>query len=201
MEVNDRVQKFQMTELIPKGAKNPDEDDQPHDCSDLQRHAFELGRQKGIEEGRAQCQAKVDAELKRALDLANQIGRARVAALEERDRDVVEVALAIAQKILLRELESDKEMIVRQVRQVLDLLLDKTLVTVRVHPQDLETLKSLQADLRKEFVGGDHLVLEAHDHLELGGCLVEQPSLQLDARIQQQLEAVAAEFGLEPSRS
>ena len=34
-----------------------------------------------------------------------------------------------------------------------------------------------------------------------GGCLVEQAGLQLDARIQQQLETVATEFGLEGSRS
>ena len=34
-----------------------------------------------------------------------------------------------------------------------------------------------------------------------GGCLIEQAGLQLDARLQQQLETVAAEFGLEISPS
>ena len=80
---------------------------------------------------------KVDEELKRAIHLANQIGRARVVALEEQDRDIVEVALAISQKIILREVETDKEIIVRQVRQILGFLLNKNLVTLKVHPQDL----------------------------------------------------------------
>ena len=147
MGQHGHVQKFEMAELVPQGAGNQDEDVPPHDCSELQRQAFALGRAKGIEEGRAQCQAKVDEELKRALHLANQIGRARVAAMEEQDQDIVEVALAIAQKILLREIEEDKNLIVRQVRQILGLLLNKNLVTLKVHPQDAEVLGPLLACL------------------------------------------------------
>jgi len=201
MTQNDSVEKFQMVELVPNGMKTQEEEDQAHDCSELQRHAFEQGRQQGREEERTQCQAKVDEELKRAIHLGNQIGRARVAALEEQDRDIVEVALAISYKIILREVETDKEFIVRQVRQILGLLLNTSLVTLKVHPQDFDVLQPLHQDLRAEFGGGDHLIIEGHDDVELGGCLVEQAGLQLDTRLQQQLETVATEFGLETSRS
>ena len=201
MEQNARVKKFEMAELIPKGGRDQDEEDQPHDCSELQRQAFAQGRLKGIDEGRAQCQAKVDEQLNRAIQLANQIGRARVAALEEQDRDIVEVALAISQKIILREVETDKELIVRQVRQILGLLLNKNLVTLKVHPQDLPVLEPLHEALRAEFFDGDHLNIEGSEDVQSGGCLVEQAGLQLDARLHQQLEAVAAEFGLEISPS
>lgn len=197
MEQDVRVQKFQMAELVPQGTRAQE----PHDCSELQRHAFEQGRQKGIEEGRAQCQAKVDEELTRAIHLANQIGRARVVALEEQERDIVEVALAISHKIILREVETDKELIVRQVRQILGLLLNASLVTLKVHPDDLEVLEPLHQALQAEFVDGDHLVIEGHEDVQPGGCLVEQAGLQLDARLHQQLETVAVEFGLEHSHS
>jgi flagellar assembly protein FliH len=201
MEQNAQVKKFEMAELIPKGARDHDEEDQPHDCSELQRQAFEQGRMKGIDEERAQSQAKVDEQLNRAIQLANQIGRARVAALEEQDRDIVEVALAISQKIILREVETDKELIVRQVRQILGLLLSKNLVTLKVHPHDLHVLEPLHEALRAEFLDGDHLVIEGSQDVQSGGCLVEQVGLQLDARLHQQLEAVATEFGLEISPS
>ncbi|MDX2348530.1 MAG: FliH/SctL family protein [Nitrospirota bacterium] len=201
MEQNARVKKFEMAELIPKGARDQDEEDQSHDCAELQRQAFEQGRLKGIDEGRAECQAKVDEQLNWAIQLANQIGRARVAALEEQDRDIVEVALAISQKIILREVETDKELIVRQVRQILGLLLNKNLVTLKVHPQDLHTLEPLHEALRAEFLDGDHLIIEGSQDVQSGGCLVEQVGLQLDARLHQQLEAVATEFGLEISPS
>ncbi len=198
MKQNTNVKKFEMTELIPKDQV---EEAPPHDCSVLQQHAFTQGRLQGMAEGRAQCQAKVDEQLNRAIHLANQIGRARVAALEEQDRDVVEVALAICKRILLKEVDVDKELIVRQVRQILGLLLNKHLVTLKVNPEDLQVLQPLHEALRAEFLDGDHLVLEGHSDVQLGGCLVEQAGLQLDGRLDQQLEAVATEFGLEISPS
>ena len=201
MEKNARVQKFEMSELIPKGARDQDKEGHPHHCSELQRQAFEQGRLQGIDEGRAQSQAKVDEQLNQALHLANQVGRARVAALEEQDRDIVEVALAISQKIILREVENDKDFIVRQVSQILGLLINRSLVTLKVHPQDLAVLEPLHQALRAEFVDGDHLVIEGSEDVQSGGCLVEQVGLQLDARLHQQLEAVATEFGLEHSHS
>ncbi len=201
MEQPQRVQTFHMAELVPKGTKAQDEEAQRHDCSALQQQAYEQGRQKGIEEGRAQCQAKVEAELKRVIQLANEIGRARVAALEEQDKDIVEVALTIAQKILLREVKADQELVVRQVRHTLGLLLNNSLVTLKVNPQDLESLQALHQELKAECAENDHLVIEGDDTVEQGGCLVEQSSLQLDARLQQQLETVAMEFGLKVSSS
>ncbi len=201
MEQNAGVKKFEMVELIPKDARDQDKEGHPHHCSELQRQAFEQGRLKGIDEGRAQSQAKVDEGTKRVIHLANQIGRARVAALEEQDRDIVEVALVISHKIILREIETDKELVIRQVRQILGLLINKTLVTLKVHPQDLEVLEPLHQALQSEFVDGDHLVIEGNEDVQAGGCVVEQVGLQLDARLHQQLEAVATEFGLEHSHS
>ena len=201
MEQDDTVKRFQMVELVHKSAKQRAEEAQPHDCRELQQAAFERGRQAGIAEGRAQCHAQVEEEIKKTLRLANQIGRARVIALEEQERDIVEVALAISKKILLRECENDKELVVRQVRQVLGLLHDKTLVTLKVHPQDFKILEPLQHTLRPEWADGDHLALEAFDDVDPGGCLVEQAGLLFDARLTQQLALVASEFGLEAPRS
>ena len=197
----ETVKNFQMVELVRKSAKQRAEEAQPHDCTQLQRDAFERGRQAGIEKGRVQCREQVDEELKRVLRLANHIGRARIAALEDHERDIVEVALAIARKIILREIEIDKDIVVRQVRQILELLSAKELVTLKVHPQDLGTLEPLHEMLRAEFTDGDHLVLEAYEDVDPGGCLVEQAGLLFDARITQQLAIVAREFGLEPSQS
>lgn len=198
MKSKNSVRKFEMVELVPKRAKDKEEEDQAHDCSGLQRQAFELGRKKGIQEGRAQCQAKVEEELRGVIRLANHIGRGRVVALEGQERDIVEVALAISQKILIREVETDNELVVRQVRQVFELLHDTKLITLKVHPQDHKVLEPLHQAMREEFLDGNHLVIEIDESVERGGCVVEQVGLQLDARLTQQLVAVATEFGLDP---
>jgi flagellar assembly protein FliH len=200
MEQDDMVQKFHMVELV-QGRTERDEEVPPHDCLPLQHEAFERGHREGLEEGRAQARMEVDEAVKRVLRLANQIGRVRLAALEEQERDIAEVALAITRKLLLRELEVDKEMVVRQVRQVLGLLHTTDLVTLKVHPQDFKLLEPIQHTLRPEFTDGDHLVLESFEEVDPGGCLVEQAGLLFDARLHQQLSIVAREFGLEPTES
>jgi len=198
---DESVKNFQMVELVQGGKKEPVEEVPPHDCAALQREAFERGRLQGLDEGRAECQDRVDEALKGAIRLANHIGRARVAALEDQERDIVEVALVMTRKLILKEVEVDREVVVRQVRQVLDLLHARELVTRKVHPQDLKTLEPLQERLRTEFIDGDHLVLEAYEDVERGGCLVEHAGLLFDARLSRQLEIVAGEFGVETSRT
>ncbi len=204
MEQDETIQPFHMVELIPKGMKNSqDEEDDKHDCTGLQREAFERGHLKGweegVNEGRAQCEDHVNEELSKITRMANEIGRARLLALQENEQDIMEIALAIARNILLRELEVDSQVAVRQVRHVLSLLRHKGLVLLKVHPQDFEQLDSIRQSLSEEFLDGDHVVLEADEEIDRGGCRVEQAGLRLEVDLLGQLETVAQEFGIESS--
>lgn len=191
------MQRFQMVELVQPGSTIPVEASVPHDCAELQREAYERGRQAGWEEGRAQCQGQVEEELNKAIRLANHLGQARIGALEAHEQDIVEVALAIARKLILKEAVLDKDLVVRKVRQVFKLLSSQELVTLKVHPRDYETLMPLQQQLQVECAGAAHLALTADEEVEPGGCLVEQAGFLFDARLTSQLAAVAGEFGLE----
>lgn len=204
-EQDDSIQRFQMVELVPgdlrrfEGRAGEGKDEEPpHDCSGLQRQAYEEGRRKGCEEGIAQVRQELEDQFQHALRLANQMGRARVAALEEQERDIVEVALTVARKILGREIRHDPDSIIPQVRRLLGLLPKKSLVTLRVHPEDLEILQPIHESLRGEIADGDHLTLEADESLERGGCVIEQGGLLLDASISQQFDTITRDFGIEP---
>ncbi len=207
MEQDESVQQFQMVELIPgdlrrfESGKDSDSEDQeaPHDCSLLQQQAYEEGKKNGYDEGVAQSRQELQGQFQHALELANRIGKVRVAALEEQERDIVEVAMAIAKKVLKREIEHDSATVVRQVQQLLGLLHKKSLVTLRVNPNDIEELRSAHEVLGIEGGKGEHLILEADEDIEVGGCVIEQGGLLLDARIHQQLDVLAKDFGLEPT--
>lgn len=189
------VRTFQMSEWTD--SPEAEEEQPPHDCSALQDEAFERGRLAGREEGRAECRAQVQEEWSRALKVAHQVGQVRIGGMEERERDIMEVALAIARKVLLRELRTDPELVIRQVRQVLRLLSGKELVTIRVHPDDASCLQSVREQLNVE--GGTllNLCIEVHEEIERGGCLIEQAGLLFDAQMTRQLQTIAEEFGLQ----
>ena len=90
-------------------------------------------------------------------------------ALEEHDRDIVDVALTISRKIILQEVATDPDFIVRQVRQILGLLVNKSLITLKVHPTDLDVLEPLHEALRTEFLEGEHLIIEGHEDVPVWG--------------------------------
>ncbi|MGE0472575.1 MAG: FliH/SctL family protein [Nitrospirales bacterium] len=191
----ESVKLFQMHEL--KSDKEKAEELPPHDCSELQRQAYEQGREFGQAEGRAACQAKVQEEIAHLLTLVNHLGQVRLGGLEERRRDIMEIALAIAKKILIKELEIDKEVIVRQVQQVLQLVSKRALVTIRINPQDAQLLKPAQERLQMEFDDPSNVMIESQDDIERGSCIVEQAGLLFDAQISRQLETISEEFGLQ----
>jgi flagellar assembly protein FliH len=174
-----------------------EEEAPPHDCTALQDEAFERGRLAGREEGRAECRAQVQEEWSRALRVAEQIGQVRIGGMEERERDIMEVALSIARKVLLRELQTDSELVIRQVRQVLRLLADKELVTIRVHPDDASCLQAVWDQLNADGGGRLNLCIEMHEAIEPGGCVVEQAGLLFDAQMARQLQTIAEEFGIQ----
>lgn len=191
----ESVKLFQMNEF--RSDKDKEEDLPPHDCSELQREAYEEGRRAGQAEGRAACQAKVHEEVSNLLKLANHLAQVRLAGVEECQRDIVEIALAIAKKILIKELDVDKGVVLRQIQQVLQLISKRELVTIRVNPYDAQLLKTVQDRLRAEFDDPAHVVIESQDDIERGGCIVEQGGLLFDAQLSRQWETISEEFGLQ----
>ena len=191
----ESVKLFMMNELRTRQEQK--EEPPPHDCSDLQRQAYEQGRQAGQAEERAACQAKVDEQITHLLKVTRQIGQVRLGGLEERQRDIVEIALAIARKILIKELATDRDVLVRQGRQVLQLVSKRELVTIRVHPLDAELLVPLEEQLRTEWEEQAAVLIESRDDIERGSCIVEQAGLLLDAQISGQLDTIAEDFGLQ----
>lgn len=191
----ESVKLFQMNEF--RSNKDKEEDLPPHDCSELQREAYEEGRKVGQAEGRAACQAKVHEEVANLLKLANHLAQVRVAGVEECQRDIVEIALAIAKKILIKELDVDKEVVLRQIQQVLQLVSKRELVTIRVNPNDAQLLKVVQDRLRAEFDDPAHVVIESQDDIERGSCIVEQGGLLFDAQLSRQWDTISEEFGLQ----
>ena len=170
------------------------EKEPPHDCSLLQQEAFEAGMQAGLEKGREEVRKPAEIELQRALSLVAQTERLRLDAAIQSEFNVVELALAIAKKIIHREATVDSGIVVEQVRQVIQAIAEKGLITVRVHPSEMAQLQSF----RSFILGADgqpaQLGIEADDSLQLGSCVVESSQYFIDASIETQLDTIWQEM-------
>jgi flagellar assembly protein FliH len=150
------------------------------------------GLSAGLEEGRAQLAAALAA-----LEAAHaEVVALRAATAEAVERDAVELAVQLAEKIVAGTLEAEPERVLDVVRGALRRLSERRRVTVLVHPDDLELVRAAADGFAAELGGIEHCEVQAERRLSRGGAIVRTDEGQIDASIETQLararELVAA---------
>jgi flagellar assembly protein FliH len=163
------------------------------------KRAFEAGREKGRQEGRqaereAQVAGAAAAEERRTHqvgELIERFGQERDRYLHNVEHEVVELALAIAARILRREAQMDPLLLTGAVRVALGQLSGSTKVRLRVPPAELdlwtETIALLPNLAMKPAV-------VAGEGMRLGECLIETEMGSVDLGIRAQLGEIERGF-------
>ena len=198
------IESFEMLELIPfaqvqeqqesSSEEENTEAEPPHDCSLLQEQAYQAGREAGIEEGKALLQAEHEIEMKRAFELLAQVGVARLEAVRQAEIDTVELALAVAKKIIHREARVDKDVVVNQLHHALTLTSTKSLVRIKAHPDDVDRLETVQSQMCNREGQPLPIVIEGDALIAQGGCVVAADTMFLDVTIDRQLDVIGQEL-------
>jgi flagellar assembly protein FliH len=163
------------------------------------RKAYDAGREQGRQEGRqaeyeTQAPAQAAAEQRRsrqAAELIESFASARDRYLLEAEHEVVELALAVAARILRREAQMDPLLLTGAVRVALGQLAGSTEVRLRVPQGDL--------DLWTEAIGlvpnlTVKPVISAGEGMRLGDCLIETEMGSVDLGIRAQLGEIERGF-------
>jgi len=163
------------------------------------RRSFEAGRDRGRQEGQeaereAQAAAQAAAEERRtcqAAELIENFARERDRYLHAVEREVVELALAVAARILRREAQMDPLLLTGAVRVALGQLSGSTQVRLRVPPDDLDLWTEAMASL-------PNLPLKptvvAGEGMRLGECAIETEMGSVDLGIRAQLGEIERGF-------
>jgi flagellar biosynthesis/type III secretory pathway protein FliH len=150
-----------------------------------QREAFRQGHQEGERAGEERAAAPyreaVAAFGRSVLQVATLKPRLRA----EAERDLVELAFAIARRILRREISVDPTAVVGLIRGCLDQYSRAEISRLQVHPQDLAAVT--------EFFSHNpapRLEVVADPKVSRGGAVFETTRGVLDARFETQLEEI-----------
>ena len=128
------------------------------------------------------------------MELVGQVGVARLQALEQAEQDIIELAMAVARKIIHREIAGQPGIVVEQVRRTIEYLSTTGLVRVLVHPDEVESLESGQTTLKNREGQAVPIVIEADPTIQAGGCRIESDTHVLDATIEAQLDMIREEL-------
>jgi len=164
----------------------------------LRAQAQEEGRQAGLAAGRAEGEAEVRAQVEpllAALRRALEEAAAAAAAASRRDEeDMVRLALAIAARLSRQPEIVGPDAVHRVLEEELPRAAGLPMVTIRLHPADLEALQEVTGELARRLDGGTEVVWVADDRLQRGGCLIETDRGHLDARVETRLDRIAEEL-------
>lgn len=176
------------------------------EAAQMRRQAAEQGRADALKSAQQQAAAKAQkdveqrlASLTPALTAAvGEIRSARSAWLSHWEQRAVELAIAIAARVLRREAEQTPAVTLALVREALELAAGAGRITLHLNPRDRETLgdplnqvvssagKSLQVDV------------VADSNVAPGGCLVTTELGEIDQRLESQLARIQDELTAQP---
>lgn len=142
------------------------------------------GRREGREQGRAEVQSAARA-LACALQEQRRSAEQRAVALE---RDAVELALALAGKVLAGAIEAEPEHVLDVVAGALRRVADRKRVTILVDPEDIEVVREALEDLQARAGGVEECELQADRRVGAGGAIVRTRESEVDATVLTQLE-------------
>ncbi|GAB6098897.1 flagellar assembly protein FliH [Halanaerocella petrolearia] len=152
--------------------------------------AKERGYQEGFKQGQAEAKDEAITEFKQFLanleHKTDQFSALVDKELTQTSEEVIQLALAISEKIVKCKFSLDQESIKTLVQEVLKLIDDDKSVKLRVNPDDLEVL----ADAKEELLATNSIEevdLITDPNIELGGCIVETDFGGIDATISSQL--------------
>lgn len=166
------------------------------------QEGFRAGQEEGLREGRDQALAEArrefeqkQAQLVAALrSMLDSIERGRADWLAAARQDLIELALAIGRRVALHVGQRDREVVLANLEEAIQLVGARSEVTVAVNPADAQAARVFAQSLLdlKEQWQQIHVVEEPE--VSPGGCQVHWGGGSVDATLERQLDRIEEEL-------
>jgi flagellar biosynthesis/type III secretory pathway protein FliH len=184
----DGLEELQSEEML--AAASP-----PPDFAALEEAArvrgYNIGFEQGQAAGIAAAEDSMAESVQRLVVMVGAVQENHATFFRSAEREVVDLALQIAQKVVEREVENMPDLAINVIRAALEEMDARTVVRVRVSPDDEQLLRRRWTQVVPSGIGPDRIELQQDEHVHSGGAIIETTHGQVDA----QLESKLAQLG------
>ena len=163
------------------------------------------GRERGMIDAENSWQALTEKKIEPLLislqEVLLQLNNIRKETYREIEKEVVELALAIAKQVICQEISIDRDIVVCVAREALAKVEDPGSVKIMLSPSDLQFVKEIRSQLSNLIQNIENVTFEAAENIQSGGCIIETDLGEIDARIEKQLKAVEESFRAEMAKT
>lgn len=146
------------------------------------KRGLEAGKNDGLKDAR-----KVVNDLDRAV--ADAIGQ-REAMLNEAREKILGMVMQISRKVTYDAVRVDPESCLQMIDGVIDSLVDRSKLVIKVHPDHLPIVEQHINRFLESSTTIKELSFAADPRVHFGGCFVETPTGDIDARLESQLDVI-----------
>ena len=155
-----------------------------------EREGYQRGFAEGTAVGKEQAAVEVQPVLDRLAHTLAELSSLRSRIRRDAEKDLLKLAIAIARRVLHREVTIDPESLEGLIKVALEKLQSRDLCRVRVHPSHASFIKSAVERLSNS----QKIELIADASLRVGDVLFETAHGTLDASIESQLSEIERGF-------
>ena len=160
------------------------------------KHGVDAGFKQAIVDGRERCAGLERAWKQQLIELiAN-----RDALYASAHEDVLTLAMAIAEKVIKKTVEVDKEVASRQIQAVLASLAAPTRLVILIHTDDLKVVEEMMPEIIKTCSARVHVELTTSESVTRGSCIAKMAREmggaggvggEIDASLEVQIQRIA----------
>ena len=153
------------------------------ESENIKKSAFEEGYRLGL--------AKASSDMEEFRNQLEGFMSARKDVFEYIAPDILEISVDIAKKIIKKELESDPQVILNTIVEVLRTISkSEPKITIRVRPQSVQFIKDTIPNITYQYGIDSKINIVADPSIEDGGCVFQTNNGIVDASIDTQIEII-----------
>lgn len=151
-----------------------------------------LSYQRGFNEGKKQAESGICVVVEIFKQVAEKLELEKQSFLERSERQLIEMAVAIAKRIIRKEVSVDPEIVRKVAHEALQKVVDSPFskIVMRVNPRDWESIMQINSSFLPPEVSKGKIRIEKDDRIQPGGCIVETDRQLVNASIEHQIQQI-----------
>ena len=158
---------------------------------------YEDGKRRGMADGHAEAQKVLD----NFASLIKDIIRQREIIYDEAKQKILELVIKISRKVTFEAARIDPDITAEIISGTIKKLVDKSKIKVKVHPDHVPLIEQQIERFNGNSTIIKEIQIEGDARVRHGGCFIETPTGDIDARVESQMEIIVGALNEVEGRS
>jgi flagellar assembly protein FliH len=155
-----------------------------------ENEAYKTGYLEGIHEGKTREKQELSRSLASVEKLITTLKTLKTELLERFEADILSLSMAIAEKVIHKEVSINGDVIVAVLKDTIRHIKDKEGLRIRLNPDDYKYITEIKPEFLNNYPDMNNVRFEVDGQIQRGGAVVETNFGEMDAQLDHQLQRI-----------